>query len=133
MSDEMTPERKEYLVNQAAEFIVKNDLEDFAIIALEGTAPFGDVVGELGIMMSYPLAVTFFDRFGSDFVKLFGFNYQENAEVLIEKINALSEEKKRQRKIEKDGQKNEEKSDGWFSNLISQVRSLFKGKKGNNI
>ncbi|NHJ31507.1 MAG: hypothetical protein FK732_01465 [Asgard group archaeon] len=90
MSDEISKERQEYLLEQAAQYIVKHDLEDFAIIALEGTAPFGDFVGEMGVMMSYPFAVTFFDRFGADFVKMFGFNYQVNAEVLMKRIQEIS-------------------------------------------
>jgi hypothetical protein len=104
MSGEISPEREEALIEQAAQFISKYDLEDFAIIALEGTAPFGDVVGELGIMMTYPIALTFFDRSGADFVKMLGFDYQINAERLLTRINELAEEKqllrRRQRELE---------------------------------
>jgi hypothetical protein len=130
MSDDITEERKEYLVEQAAQYIIKHDLEDFALIALEGTAPFGDIVGEMGIMMSYPLAVTFFDRFGSDFVKLFGFNYQENATLLMKRIEELSKQKKQQEKKRK-SEKRVKKREDWFSNLMRELRSLFKAQNDN--
>ena len=109
MSNEISPERKEFLMEQAARYIVDNDLEDIAIVVLEGTAPFGDVVGELGIMMSYPLAVTFFNRLGSDFVKMFGFNYQENAKDLMDRIKKLQEQKKIQKQKQKELENNVKK------------------------
>lgn len=131
MSDELSPEREAYLIEQAAQYIVKHDLEDFAQIALEGTAPFGDVVGEMGIMMSYPLAVTFFDRFGADFVKMFGFNYQMNAELLIKRIQELSEEKKHMERKRKELEKELGPRKGWFSRLFSGISSLFKRNDSN--
>jgi hypothetical protein len=131
MSDELTPEREEYLIEQAAQYVVKHDLEDFALIALEGTSPFGDVVGEMGVMMSYPLAVTFFDRFGADFVKMFGFNYQLNAKLLMKKIQELSEEKHIQEQKRKELQKQQGPKEGWLSRISSSIRSLFKRKDSN--
>jgi len=124
MSDDISPERQKEMIEQAAQYIVSHDLEDMAIIALEGTAPFGTVVGELGIMMSYPLAVTFFNNFGADFVKMFGFNYQENAESLIKRIEELVEEKRREelkrKELERELGNN---NDGW----LSRIRSWFRG------
>ena len=126
MSGEISPEREEALIEQAAQLISKHDLEDFAIIALEGTAPFGDVVGELGIMMTYPIALTFFDRSGADFVKMLGFDYQVNAERLLKRINELAQEKEKLRRRQRELEKLQGKRDGWFSRMISRLRSLFK-------
>ena len=96
----------------------------YDIIALEGTAPFGTVVGELGIMMSYPLAVTFFNNFGADFVKMFGFNYQENAESLIKRIEELVEEKRREELKRKELERELGTiNDGW----LSRLRKWFRG------
>lgn len=105
MMDEMTPEREAMLIDEAAQYIVAHDLEDFAQIALEGTAPFGDIVGELGFMMSYPLAVTFFNRSGADFVNMLGFNYQLNAEKILERVEELKKVKELRHKILKEQQK----------------------------
>lgn len=105
MMDEMTPEREAMLIDEAAQYIVAHDLEDFAQIALEGTAPFGDIVGELGFMMSYPLAVTFFNRSGADFVNMLGFNYQLNAEKILERVEELKKVKELRHKIMKEQQK----------------------------
>jgi len=130
MTDQMTPEREEQLIEQAAQFIVQRDLEDLAVIALEGTAPFGDIVGEMGIMMSYPLAVTLFSRSGGDFVKMLGFNYEVNAKRLQERVEELAEEKrKRQRKL-REMEKQRDDKEGWFSGFSSWLRSLFKRPKG---
>ena len=126
MFEEISPEREEYLIEQAAQFIIKNDLEDFAIIALEGTAQFGDIVGELGIMMSYPLAVTFFARSGGDFVKMLGLNYEINANRLKERIEKLVEEKKNIQQRQRELEKLRGKQEGWFSQFFSWLRSLFK-------
>ena len=105
MIDEMTPEREAFLIEEAAQYIVSHELEDFAQIALEGTAPFGDVVGELGFMMSYPLAVTFFNRSGADFVNMLGFNYKLNAEKILDRVEELKKVKELRRKIMKEQQK----------------------------
>ena len=105
MIDEMTPEREAFLIEEAAQYIVSHDLEDFAQIALEGTAPFGDIVGELGFMMSYPLAVTFFNRSGADFVNMLGFNYKLNAEKILDRVEELKKVKELRRKIMKEQQK----------------------------
>lgn len=105
MMDEMTPEREAMLIDEAAQYIVAHDLEDFAQIALEGTAPFGDIVGELGFMMSYPLAVTFFNRSGADFVNMLGFNYQLNAEKILARVEELKKVKELRHKIMKEQQK----------------------------
>ena len=125
MSGEISPEREEYLIEQAAQYIVKQDLEDLAIIALEGTAPFGDVVGEMGIMMSYPLAVTLFSRSGGDFVKMLGFNYEVNAKRLQERIEELAEEKKKIKQRQRELEKHMPKKEGWFSRFSSWLRSYF--------
>ncbi len=126
MSGEISPEREEQLIDQAAQYIVKQDLEDLAIIALEGTAPFGDVVGELGIMMSYPLAVTLFSRSGGDFVKMLGFNYGINAKRLQERIEELAMEKKKTKQRQRELEKHMPKKEGWFTGFSSWLRSLFK-------
>jgi hypothetical protein len=126
MSGEISPEREEQLIEQAAQYIVKNDLEDLAVIALEGTAPFGDVVGELGIMMSYPLAVTLFARSGGDFVKMLGFNYEVNAKRLQERVEALAEEKRKRQRRQREMEPKRGKKEGWFSGFSSWLRSLFK-------
>lgn len=126
MFDELTPEREKYLIEQAAQYIVKHGLEDFAKILLEGTAPFGDIVGELGFMMTYPLAVTFFSRTGSDFVNMLGFNYKANANRILEKIEELTLEKKRLQEKQREEEKLKGKQKGWFSRLISRLP--FKGE-----
>lgn len=126
MTEKITAEREEHLIEQAAQYIVKQDLEDLAVIALEGTAPFGDVVGELGIMMSYPLAVTLFSRSGGDFVKMLGFNYEVNAKRLQERIEELAEEKKKIKQRQRELEKHMPKKEGWFSGFSSWLRSLFK-------
>jgi len=117
----LTPERETYLIEQAAQYIVKHGLEDFAKILLEGTAPFGDIVGELGFMMTYPLAVTFFSRTGSDFVNMLGFNYKANANRILEKIEELTLEKKRLQEKQREEEKLKGKQKGWFSRFFSRL------------
>jgi len=126
MNEELTPEREEYLIEQVAQYVIKYDLEDLAVIALEGTAPFGDVVGELGIMMSYPLAVTLFARSGGDFVRMLGFNYEVNAKRLQERIELLAKEKRITQQRQREMEKLRGKQEGWFSRFFSWLRSLFK-------
>jgi hypothetical protein len=132
MLDGPTPEREEELIEIAAQYIVRHDLEDFAAIAIEGTAPFGDIVGELGVMMSYPLAVTFFNRSGADFVNMLGFNYQVNAERILKRVEQLAKEKKiRQEKIkelEKLRRQAEGRQESWFSRLLLSL-GIKKGTK----
>ena len=132
MTEELSPERQEHLIEQVAQYIIKQDLEELAVIALEGTAPFGDVVGELGIMMSYPLAITLFSRTGGDFVKMMGFNYEVNAKRLQERIEELTVEKKKRKKKQLELEKQlGVKKEGWFSRFSSWLRSLFKRPKNN--
>lgn len=128
MIDEMTPEREAFLIEEAAQFIVGHDLEDFAQIAIEGTAPFGDIVGELGFMMTYPLAVTFFNRSGADFVNMLGFNYKLNADKILEKVEELKKVKELQRKIMteqkkmlKEQRKHMGKQEGWWDRLLTSL------------
>lgn len=113
------------MIEQAAQYIVSMDLEDLAIVALEGTAPFGDVVGELGVMMAYPFALTFFNRFGADFVQMLGFNYQENAGALKHRIEELQAEKKKEELRRKELQRELGKDEGIFSGLVSWFKNLF--------
>ncbi len=131
MFEDATPEREEELIEQAAQYIVRHDLEDFAQIALEGTAPFGDIVGELGFMMTYPLAVTFFNRAGSDFINMFGFNYTLNAEKILKRIEELKKVKELQEKHFKEQEKFRRKlkgePEGWFARQLWRLG--FKRKK----
>jgi hypothetical protein len=110
MGSNLDPEKEKYLIEQAAQFIVKHGLEDFAEIILEGTSPFGQVIGELGVMFSYPFMVMFFGQLGSDFVTMMGFNYTLNAKRILARVAELREEKKRL-------QKTEVKKDTLFSRL----------------
>ncbi len=127
MIDEMTPEREAMLIEEAAQYIVNHDMEDFAQIALEGTAPFGDIVGELGFMMSYPLAVTFFNRSGADFVNMLGFNYQLNAEKILERVAELKKVKELRHKMiksQRKAQKERRKLMGrqsWWERLMTKL------------
>ena len=127
MIDEMTPEREKFLIEEAAQYIVNHDMEDFAQIALEGTAPFGDIVGELGFMMSYPLAVTFFNRSGADFVNMMGFNYQLNAEKILERVEELKKMKDLRHKMIKAQQKAQKErrkllgQQSWWERLMSKL------------
>jgi hypothetical protein len=120
--EDASPEREEELIELAAQYIVRHDLEDFAQIALEGTAPFGDIVGELGFMMTYPLAVTFFNRTGSDFVNMLGFNYQLNAEKILKRVEELKKVKELQEKKLKEQEKLMRKlkgePEGWFARQL---------------
>jgi hypothetical protein len=120
--EDATPEREEELIEQAAQYIVRHDLEDFAQIALEGTAPFGDIVGELGFMMTYPLAVTFFNRSGSDFVNMLGFDYKLNAERILKRVEELKKVKELQEKQFKEQEKLMRKlkgePEGWFARQL---------------
>ncbi|MCW3990512.1 MAG: hypothetical protein NWE88_10605 [Candidatus Bathyarchaeota archaeon] len=131
MFEDATPEREEELIEQAAQYIVRHDLEDFAQIALEGTAPFGDIVGELGFMMTYPLAVTFFNRTGSDFINMLGFNYKLNAEKILKRIEELKKVKELQEKHFKEQEKFKRKlkgaPEGWFARQLWRLG--FKRKK----
>ena len=131
MFEDATPEREEELIEQAAQYIVRHDLEDFAQIALEGTAPFGDIVGELGFMMTYPLAVTFFNRTGSDFVNMLGFDYNLNAEKILKRVEELKNVKELQEKQFKEQEKLRRKlkgePEGWFARQLWRLG--FKRKK----
>ena len=128
MFDEISPEREAFLIEEAAQYIVMHDLEDFARIALEGTAPFGDLVGELGFMLSFPLAVTFFNRAGGDFVNMLGFNYKLNAEKILERVVELKKVKDlrikiitEQQKMLKEQRKRMGKPEGWWDRLLSSL------------
>jgi len=132
MFNEPTPEREGELIELAAQYIIKHDLEDFAQIALEGTAPFGDIVGELGFMMTFPLAVTFFKRTGSEFVNMFGFNYKINAERVLKRIVELKKEKELQEKQFKEKEKFMRKlkgePEGYFARLLWRLGLKRKSK-----
>jgi hypothetical protein len=125
MLNEVSPEREEYLIEQAAQYIVDHELEDFSQMVLEGTMPFGEIVGDLGFLMTYPLAVTFFARSGADFVNMFGFNYRVNAKKLIKRVEELREIKKVEKDKQKELEKIQEKPEGFFSRLISNLRRLI--------
>jgi hypothetical protein len=122
MLEERTPEREAYLIDQAAQYIVNHDLEDFMHIVIEGTLPFGDIVGELGVMMAYPLAVTFFSRSGADFINMFGFDYKVNANQLLKRVEELKEKRDLQRQKQKEMEKPKEKHEGLFSRIIASLR-----------
>mgnify|MGYP003565338417 CR=1 FL=1 len=131
MFEEVTPEREEELIEAAAQYIVRHDLEDVAQIALEGTAPFGDIVGELGFMMTFPLAVTFFNRAGADFVNMLGFNYQMNAERILKRVEELGKEKELLQNKMKEQEKRMRQLRGepekWLNRLLWRLG--FKGNK----
>lgn len=131
MFEEVTPEREEELIEAAAQYIVRHDLEDVAQIALEGTAPFGDIVGELGFMMTFPLAVTFFNRAGADFVNMLGFNYQMNAERILKRVEELRKEKELVQKKLKEQEKRMRQLRGEPEGLLKRLlwRLGFKGDK----
>jgi hypothetical protein len=129
--EEVTPEREEELIEAAAQYIVRHDLEDVAQIALEGTAPFGDIVGELGFMMTFPLAVTFFNRAGADFVNMLGFNYQMNAERILKRVEELRKEKELELKKIKEQEKRMRQlrgePEGWLNRQLWRLG--FKSNK----
>jgi hypothetical protein len=115
MSEEIFPEREEYLINLAARRIVDLDLEDFAEIILEGTKPFGTFVGETGYLMAYPPLVAFFGQGGHEFATMMGFNYTENAERILERVKELKKEKEEARERERELRRKPEGS--WLSRL----------------
>ena len=96
------------------------DLEDVALAILEGTTPYGEAVGELGVISTYPFMVTFFGQFGQDLVNMMGFDYTKNGTKLMERITELKKEKERSEELEREKRKAETKKD-WFSRL----KSLF--------
>jgi hypothetical protein len=125
MLDERTPEREKYLLDQAAQYIVDHELGDFAQIILEGTQPFGEIVGELGFLMTYPLAVTFFSRSGADFINMFGFNYRGSSDQLLKRVAELKEIRELQQKQSQELEEPKGKQEGWFSRLKSSLRRLI--------
>lgn len=125
MLSELTPEREAHLIEQAAQYIVNHELEDFSQIVLEGTMPFGEIVGDLGFLMAYPLAVTFFSRSGADFINMFGDDYRLNAGKLMKRVEELKEIRKLQQEKQIELEKNKPKQEGFFSRLISNLRKLI--------
>jgi hypothetical protein len=113
MSDELGSEREKQLVDQAAQFIVKHDLEDFAEMFLEGTAPYGEIIGNLGFIATYPLAVFFLGQTGSDLANMMGFNYRLNANKILGRVAELKHEKTQKKLQEKENRKGKKK--GRFS------------------
>lgn len=122
MSDDISPERQKEVIEQVAKAVVRYDLEDIVDSILEGTAPFGQGVGELGVMLTYPFMVTFFGNFGSDLINMLGFDYTNNANKLRQRIAELKEEKKQLQATEQmeKGKSKEKKS------RVSRLKSYFK-------
>ena len=118
MSDTLTPEREKYIIDQVSRTIIQYDIEDIAIAILEGTAPYGEAVGELGVMSTYPFMVTFFGQFGQDLINMLGFDYTKNANKLKERIAELKKEKERLQELERKKEAEAGKKD-WFSRLKS--------------
>ena len=115
MSEEILPERQEYLIELAARRIVDLELEDLAEIILEGTKPFGPFIGEMGFLTAYPSLVAFFGQGGHEFATMMGFNYTENAERILKRVRELRKEREEARKRER---KLESKPEGsWLSRL----------------
>lgn len=115
MSEEIFPERQEYLIELVAQRIVQLELEDIAELVLEGTKPFGPFVGEMGFLMTYPSLVTFFGQGGHEFATMMGFNYTENAERILQRVRELKKEREEAKAREK---KLRQQSEGsWLSRL----------------
>lgn len=119
MSDTISPERENYIIDEVARKIIEYDFEDLAIAILEGTAPFGQGVGELGVMSTYPFMATFFGQFGSDFVNMLGFDYTKNATRLKNRIIELKKEKERLQEAEQKSRKETVEKKSWLSRLKS--------------
>ncbi|UCD72607.1 MAG: hypothetical protein JSW01_03910 [Candidatus Bathyarchaeota archaeon] len=117
MSEEILPERVEYLIELVARRIVDLELEDFAEVILEGTKPFGPFIGETGFLMTYPSMVAFFGQGGHDFANMMGFNYTENADRILERVKELTKEREEARRRERELRGESEGS--WLSRLKS--------------
>ena len=126
MFQDVPSDREEVLIEQAAQYIINNDLEEYAIPALEYTASFGDIVGELGLLMSYPVAALFLAQPGADIIKMLGLNYEKNATRVLQRVKELSEMKKKLQHKHFESEKNENQDqEGIYYRFITWLRRLF--------
>jgi hypothetical protein len=93
LTSELSSERQNELIEQISQFLVKNGFEDFAQIILQGTSPYGTVVGEFGYMALYPAAVALLGNSGKDLSNLFGFDYKTAADRILIRMDELKKEK----------------------------------------
>jgi hypothetical protein len=93
LTSELSSERQNELIEQISQFLVKNGFEDFAQIILQGTSPYGTVVGEFGYMALYPAAVALLGNSGKDLSNLFGFDYKTAADRILTRMAELKIEK----------------------------------------
>ena len=115
MSEEILPEREEYLIDLVAKRVLDLELEDFLEVIVEGTKPFGPFIGETSFLLTYPSMVAFFGQSGHDFANMMGFNYTKNAGRILERVKELKKEKEEVKRRERELRKGLERS--WLSRL----------------
>ena len=129
VSSDLSPERQNELIEQISQFLVKNGFEDFAQIILQGTGPYGGLIGEMGYMALYPAAVAFLGNSGKDLSNLFGFDYKVTSDRIIIRMAELKKEKEILEKNLKE-ETRKKKAPGLFS-FLRRSRSVSKIEDSN--
>ena len=83
-------------IEKAASIINDKDLEEFASLFLQTIKPVAFISGELAMFFYSPLLLML-DNVGYEFLETF--QKRENIDRLLEKINELSKEKEKDRKL----------------------------------
>ena len=131
MTSELSPERQNELIEGISQFLVKHDFEDFAHIILQGTGPYGTVIGEYGYMALYPAAVALLGNSGKDLSNLFGFDYKTAADRILTRMDELKKEKEILAKNDKE-ESRRKKRPGRFSFLL-KARNVSKMESSDRV
>lgn len=110
----LSEEEKEKLIDRIAKKIVEYEFDIPATIFLSGLRPMSMIASQLGILFAGP----YLEMFGQDAYDILSFlGSPENIKELINKVEAIRNEKKEENNVE---ERKEKKS------LLERLRSYFK-------
>lgn len=120
-NDEISPEEVDLLIDEAAEKIMKSELEDAAILLLGISYPFTYMGAQFSRIFISPYSL-FFGRHEESFNKYVSiFEKRENMRKLMNKVEVLMEDKRKQKKEE--DERNSDKGRG--SKLLRKIRNFL--------
>ena len=111
MPIELTPERKMELIDKIAEEIVKHEMETLALMFLEVFKPVSRMATQITMPFFSPfMGILSFEQenVGNDLIALF--MERENIELILRKVEDLSERKREQKKKVKEMSQQPKKS-----------------------
>jgi len=95
MSNELTSERENELIDKMAHFIVKNEMSAPVILFLYTFRSLANLGGTFALLFIEPF-LPFFEKEGHEYIEILG--KTENIEILVTKIEKLIEKKRENKK-----------------------------------